>query len=88
MDNLSYTEAVRIFSNYFTQRVTELSSINSHTFSNVFLRNNNNNNQNKNAYEFLYSKIGSSIELDLKNFFIFSYSVLNDYSNDRQNLRS
>ena len=85
MANLSYTDAVRIYSIYFTERVTDLSSINTKTFSNGFLRNNNNNNNNQKAYEIIQSKIGSSLELDLKNFLIFSYSMLNDYSNDKDN---
>ena len=84
MENLTYTDAVRIFSAYFTQRETDLSSINARTFSNGFLRTTNNDN-NKKAYKFLFEKNGSPRELDLKNFLVFSYEVLNDYSNDKEN---
>jgi hypothetical protein len=67
--------------------VTDLSSINAHTFSNGFLRSNNNV-QNKSAYDFIKLKIGSDMELDLKSFLIFSYSMLNDYSNDKDNFNN
>jgi hypothetical protein len=82
---MNYTDAVRLFSIYFTQRVADLSQLNTHSFSNGFLRNTSANKNNLDAYEFIRNKIGQEINLDLKSFLTFSYAMFNDYSNDKEN---
>ena len=87
MDKFSYTDAVRIFSNYFTSHVTDFMSLNSKTFSNGFFKRSSSSTDNmqKNAHSLISSKIGFETELDIKKFFKFSFLMFIDYSKNEKN---